>query len=590
MKNLFKNMSVGFKIIGNSVVLLSLLVASSGFALYSMVEIGGELESIVEQDIPLTEKIVAISTHQLEQGIHFERALRFGDLLLLEDIAAANFGKEIAAFDKLSEKVNHEIQQGEALAEADLAKAKSETDRAEFEHVLSALQKIEIEHKAFEQAAHEVFIMLADGRAHEAEAFAEAVEHQEEVLDAELGELLLEIEKFTHEAGVTAELHEATAIRALVIGAVVALLFGLLMSWMVARGIARPLQEAVEITEKISNGDLNVEVEVNSGDETGQVMTALQNMVRRLGQVVGDVKVVTGQVSSGSDAISAAGQQMSQGATEQAASLEEISSSMEQMAANIRQSADNAKQTEQIAKKASEDALQSGEAVITAVAAMKDIAKKTTIIEEIARQTNLLALNAAIEAARAGEHGKGFAVVAAEVRKLAERSQIAASEIGERSTFTVEVAEKAGRLLDSLVPDIEKTSELVQEISAASREQDTGAAEINRALQQLDQVVQQSAASSEELASNSEELSSQSDQLTETMGFFKLEQSAEHPVSQPAERRLRESQGSAMRVAAGKKSAQRQPADAEDDEPKEPSGIELDMGEQQSSAEGFVRY
>jgi methyl-accepting chemotaxis protein len=192
------------------------------------------------------------------------------------------------------------------------------------------------------------------------------------------------------------------------------------------------------------------------------------------------------------------------------------------MTANIRQNADNAIQTEKIATKAADDAQQGGDAVNQTVVAMKEIADKIMIIEEIARQTNLLALNAAIEAARAGEHGKGFAVVAAEVRKLAERSQIAAGEINELSTSSVDVAEKAGNVLNALVPDIRKTAELVQEISAASREQDAGAGQIAKSIQQLDAVIQQNASTSEEMASTSEELSGQSEQLAEIVSFFKV--------------------------------------------------------------------
>ncbi|MHB1400754.1 MAG: methyl-accepting chemotaxis protein, partial [Trichloromonadaceae bacterium] len=222
------------------------------------------------------------------------------------------------------------------------------------------------------------------------------------------------------------------------------------------------------------------------------------------------------------------------GATEQAASAEEASSSMEQMAANIRQNADNALQTEKIAVKSAADAQAGGQAVAQTVSAMKEIAGKISIIEEIARQTNLLALNAAIEAARAGEHGKGFAVVASEVRKLAERSQLAAAEISQLSGSSVEVAEKAGAMLVRMVPDIQRTAELVQEIAAASKEQDTGAEQVNKAIQQLDQVIQQNASASEEMASTAEELSGQAEQLQHTIAFFKVD----HNSAGTAPRRL----------------------------------------------------
>ncbi len=194
---------------------------------------------------------------------------------------------------------------------------------------------------------------------------------------------------------------------------------------------------------------------------------------------------------------------------------------MEEMVSNIKQNADNAQQTDKIANKSAKDALESGKSVVEAVTAMKEIASKISIIEEIARQTNLLALNAAIEAARAGEHGKGFAVVAAEVRKLAERSQKAAGEINQLSGTTVKVSEKAGEMLEKLVPDIQRTAELVQEITAASKEQDTGAEQINKALQQLEKVIQQNASASEEMASTTEQLSAQSDQLVSALAFFK---------------------------------------------------------------------
>ncbi|MBF0357517.1 MAG: methyl-accepting chemotaxis protein [Magnetococcales bacterium] len=295
-----------------------------------------------------------------------------------------------------------------------------------------------------------------------------------------------------------------------------------------AQAIAKPLTKGVEFAKHVSEGDLTADIDINQNDELGQLANALRNMVEKLRNVVGEVTVASEQVAVGSQELSDSAQNMSQGATEQAASIEETSSAMEEMASGIQQNTDNAMTTKKIAATASQDAEDSGIAVNKAVAAMKEIAEKISIIEEIARQTNLLALNAAIEAARAGEHGRGFAVVAAEVRKLAERSQTAAGEIGGLSSSSVELAEKAGAMLTKLVPDIQKTADLVQEISASSEEQSQGASQINTAIQQLDQVIQQNAGASEEMAATSEELSAQSDILASAIGFFKTDSTHEH--------------------------------------------------------------
>jgi methyl-accepting chemotaxis protein len=274
------------------------------------------------------------------------------------------------------------------------------------------------------------------------------------------------------------------------------------------------------IAQSVADGDLTMRLDTSGKADTG-IFLAMKTMVDKLKEIVASVRSAADNVAAGSGELSAGAQQLSEGATEQAASVEETSSSMEEMTSNIKQTTDNSRQTEAIATTAAKDALDSGKAVSEAVGAMKEIASKISIIEEIARQTNLLALNAAIEAARAGEHGKGFAVVASEVRKLAERSQKAAGEISELSASSVTIAEQAGTMLNKLVPDIRKTADLVQEITAASNEQNTGAEQINKAIQQLDQVIQQNASAAEEMASTSQELSSQSEQLQSTIAYFK---------------------------------------------------------------------
>jgi len=291
------------------------------------------------------------------------------------------------------------------------------------------------------------------------------------------------------------------------------------------------METVTKAAQEIAGGNLLVDIKQRS--EKDELMKALAAMVAQVSDVVSEVKSAADNVAQGSMELSSGAETMSQGASEQAAAAEEASSSMEQMSSNIRQNADNAMQTEKIAVKSASDAIEGGKAVAQTVHAMKEIAGKINIIEEIARQTNMLALNAAIEAARAGEHGKGFAVVASEVRKLAERSQAAAGEISKLSVSSVDVAEKAGEMLAQLVPDIQKTAELVQEISAASKEQDTGASQINKAIQQLDQVIQQNAGAAEEMSSTAEELSSQAEQLQSTIAFFKVKESAAAAKSAP---------------------------------------------------------
>jgi methyl-accepting chemotaxis protein len=392
--------------------------------------------------------------------------------------------------------------------------------------VKGLLAEIEEPHKKL----HESGLMISrhlqegDARGHESARLVFATETTTHL--AKVREILNRTASEVAERTATTEKHlfaHAAVIRnTIIIVSVAAIVIGILMAVLISRSISRPLKAAVQASNKLAEGDLSMTIEVKSNDEAGQLLKAMKNMVEKLRTVVADVKGASDNVASGSQQLSAGAEQMSQGTTEQAASAEEASSSIEEMNATIRQNADNASQTEKIAQKSAADAMESGRAVSETVGAMKEIASRITIIEEIARQTNLLALNAAIEAARAGEHGKGFAVVASEVRKLAERSQAAAGEISKLSASSVEVAEKAGHMLAKLVPDIQKTAELVQEISAASREQTSGADQINTAIQQLNHVIQQNAGAAEEMSSTSEELSSQAEQLQSTIAFFKV--------------------------------------------------------------------
>ncbi|HET9285252.1 MAG TPA: methyl-accepting chemotaxis protein [Candidatus Angelobacter sp.] len=303
----------------------------------------------------------------------------------------------------------------------------------------------------------------------------------------------------------------------------VAFSIGLAAGIVTSRSITLPIRNmAAHLSETAETGDLTKRVHVTSKDEIGVMAASFNSFSDKLEKVIADVKTGANAIVVASQQVASSSSSLSQGTSEQAASAEETTSSLEEMSASIQQNSDNSRHMEQVATKGAREAEESGKAVNHTVAAMKSITEKIEIVDEIAYQTNLLALNAAIEAARAGEHGKGFAVVATEVRKLAERSQSAAKEISALATDSVKVAENSGKLLDELVPSIQKTAELMQEVAAASREQSAGVGQINKAMAQVDQVTQRNASSAEELSSTAEELASQSEALLQLMNYFKV--------------------------------------------------------------------
>lgn len=314
----------------------------------------------------------------------------------------------------------------------------------------------------------------------------------------------------------------------ILVSAVIVFVLAVIISLVISGNISKRTDEAIHIIKAMANGDLTQKITVSTNDEIGEMINQFQIMTDRLKDAIGVIVATSDSIGTSSAKIKDSSKQTSLGATEQAASAEEVAASMEEMSANIQQNTENAQQTEKIAIQASEDIQEGNAAVAQTVDSMKTIADKISIIEEIARQTNLLALNAAVEAARAGEHGKGFAVVAAEVRKLAERSQEAATEINELTGSSLKISEKAGGLLEAIVPNIDKTARLVQEITAASKEQNSGAEQVNNALQELNNVVQRNASSSEEIAHNADDLSKKGIDLKEAIAFFKIDEAAIH--------------------------------------------------------------
>jgi len=522
--NFAKNVKVITKIYAMVIMLLAMFVGLSVIVYTNLASIGKEIEGITEKDIPLTEVVSNITTHQLQQSIVLEQMIRHSITMNQNIDDQALFEASFKQFQTYSRQVAGEIKQGEQLVKQASATANSDIEANEFKHVDQLLLKIEKEHATYEHEAEVLAGMLKNGASTQTKHKIEKLEELQSNMNHELEGLLKGIEKFTLDAAKTALAHEKNTQKIILILSVSAVIFGLVVSTLIIFSITRPLKQMFKAAEDLraGDGDLTQRLPDFGKNEIGDVSNSFNGFVDKIQSVLLEVRSAVLNITAATEQVNITAQNLSQGSSQQAASLEETSASVEEISASINQNSDNARVTDSTATKVSGEAERGGKAVHATVKAMKDIAGKISIIEDIAYKTNLLALNAAIEAARAGDHGKGFAVVAAEVRKLAERSQGSAQEIGELADKSVKVAEDAGCLLDEIVPSIKKTADLVQEISAASEEQASGVSQINLAVNELDKVSQQNASSSEELAATAEEMNAQSRLLGEMIAYFKL--------------------------------------------------------------------
>lgn len=498
---MLKNIRIAYRLSMGFGILLVLMGAALYIAFSQLSSFNHVVELVIEQDVKQIEWI-----NQMELA-GTDISLNLAELTLTTDKATiATLRGEIK---ENREKLAGNMVRLEKIADATEKTLLARLGESQRNYLGSVERVLALVDEDKQKEAQEI---LEGETLKDRKAFDKETEELGHYIDTEMGKSEKDVQQ-----------SYASAREILSILGIVAIIFGIATTLFMTLSITKPLRAAMQVMARMAQGDMTVSIGETSKDEIGKLLAGLKTMLEKLTQVVSEVRGSADALSSASEEVSATAQSMSQASNEQAASVEETSASVEQMTASITQNTENAKVTDGMAIQAAQQAGEGGQAMEQTLDAMKQIAKRIGIIDDIAYQTNLLALNAAIEAARAGEHGKGFAVVAGEVRKLAERSQIAAQEIGEMAGESVAVAEKAGALLGEMVPAIKKTSDLVQEIAAASQEQSSSVGQINTAMVQLNQITQQNASSSEELAATAEEMSGQAQNLQQLVAFFKLE-------------------------------------------------------------------
>jgi methyl-accepting chemotaxis protein len=497
----FHNLKISLKLLTAFLLLLAFTLAMGFFAIEQMGRMRQASDVVSDNWLPSMRYVLDANTNTSD--------FRAAELQHILSVDAAQLAEYERHMRSEQEKLENNLKRYVPLITSD-----------EEQRAYDAFQSLWKEY----MAEHERVLTLS--RANRNEEAREVVRgRSQEAFDAASARLLELVELNAKGAKAASDTSDATheTARDWIAGAMVlSFVLGLLLCFLISRAIAQPLVGAVKVADSLAEGDFTVRIDATTEDEAGRLLAAMQRMVHKLGQVIGEVREGAGALASASAQVSSSSQSLSQGTSEQASSVEETTSSLEQMTATINQNRDHSRQMEQMAVQGARDAEEGGRAVKATVEAMGSIAEKISIIEEIAYQTNLLALNAAIEAARAGEHGKGFAVVATEVRKLAERSQTAAREISGLAGSSVKVATRSGQLLEDLVPSIRKTADLVQEVVAASTEQAAGVGQMNKAMLHVDQVTQRNASASEELASTAEEMASQAESLQQLMSFFRV--------------------------------------------------------------------
>ncbi len=557
MYQVLKNLSLKTKLLGNAGILLALFIMSSTYAIYSMGKIGHELKVIAEQDIPLMEKITAITIHQLEQAIQFERALHYGAILQQEDTAAAYFRETVTVFDEGTKQIEAEITEAEVIAEAAMVGASSEALK-EFEAVGHTLRKIEQEHKSFVKHAHSVFAAITQGNGPTAEQLAVKVKLEEEKLDKALETLLSQVGKFTEASAMRAEEHEISATSTLGIMTALSVVLGILISWFIANFIVKAIRKAI-VT---ASGDLTQSIEVDSTDEVGELLTAMNGMREKLLGMLSKISGTTSQLSAASEEMSVITTQSSEIIEKQRAETEQVATAMNEMTATVQEVASNISSTANAANEANNHSENGSRVVGQAVDQINKLAEQVDhashtiheleqyseeissvmdVIRGIAEQTNLLALNAAIEAARAGEQGRGFAVVADEVRTLAGRTQESTEEINqmieklqagsrqavkvmtesrEQAQAAVEHATESGNAFATIADAVERINTMSAQIASASEEQSAVSEEINRNIVEINDMASQTATGAEQTSVASKDLSRMANELQGIVSEF----------------------------------------------------------------------